>query len=224
MADNKTEPRYNILCFGDSNTFGTNPSGGRWGRYTRWTGRLQQLLGSEYYVIEEGFSGRTTVFDDPLVPNRNGRTALPYALTCHRPLDLVVIMLGTNDLKHHFSALPASIARGAGELAGMVKRFDYGSFKTPQVLLVSPILTGENVEHSAYVDYGPEAFENSKRLAACYEKVAIARGCLFFDAATVAKPSQIDQLHMDAESHEALAQAFVGIIQAYCANMSKNED
>ena len=213
MSAYEKEPRFNILCYGDSNTFGANPSGGRWGRYTRWPGRLQQLLGEEYYVIEEGFSGRTTVFDDPIVPNRNGRTALPYALTCHRPLDLVIIMLGTNDLKHHFSALPASIARGAGELAGMVQRYDYGAMKPPQVLLVSPILVGEDVENSIYVDYGPEAFENSKKLSACYRKVADARGCLYFDAAAVAKPSQIDQLHMDAESHEALAKALADFIR-----------
>lgn len=213
MSAYEMEPRYNILCFGDSNTFGTNPSGGRWGRYTRWTGRLQQLLGEKYYVIEEGFSGRTTVFDDPLVPGRNGRNALPYALTCHRPLDLVMIMLGTNDLKHHFSALPATIARGAGELAGMVQRFDYGPFKAPQVLLISPILVGRDVEHSSYVDYGPEAFENSKKLSTQYEKVAKTRDCLFFDAASVTKASEIDQLHMDADSHEALAQALASFIR-----------
>lgn len=201
-------PRYNILCFGDSNTFGTNPSGGRWGRYTRWPGRLQQLLGEDYYVVEEGFSGRTTVFNDPIVPFRCGRDALPYALTCHRPLDLVIIMLGTNDMKHHFSAQPATIARGAGELVKMVKSFDYGPlFKAPQVLLISPILVGENITESIYVDYGPEAPENSLKMAACYEKVAKAHGCHFLDAAKVAKPSDIDQLHMDAESHEALAQA-----------------
>ncbi len=214
MSAFNQEPRFNILCFGDSNTFGTNPSGGRWSRYTRWTGRLQQLLGEEYYVIEEGFSGRTTVFDDPLVPGRNGRAALPYALTCHRPLDLVIIMLGTNDLKHHFSALPATIARGAGELVNMVQRFDYGPFAAPKVLLVSPILVGTDVEHSIYVDYGPEAFENSKKLSACYQKVAKQRGCLFFDAASVAEPSQIDQLHMDAKSHEALAGALASYIQS----------
>lgn len=209
-----TVPRCNILCYGDSNTFGTNPSGGRWGRYTRWPGRLQQLLGEEYYVIEEGFSGRTTVFDDPLVPGRNGRTALPYALTCHRPLDLVVLMLGTNDLKHLYSALPASIARGAGELVKMIRRFDYGGFDAPQVLLVSPILLGKDVEHSIYVDYGPEAYENSLRMAACYEKVAAAQGCHFLDAAAIAAPSEIDQLHMDAQNHEKLAQAISEAIRA----------
>jgi len=213
MPAYEREPRYNILCYGDSNTFGTNPSGGRWGRYTRWPGRLQQLLGEEYYVIEEGFSGRTTVFDDPLVPGRNGRAALPYALTCHRPLNLVILMLGSNDMKHLYSALPASIARGAGELVKMIQRFDYGPFKAPQVLLVSPILLGEDIENSIYVDYGPEAYETSLKLAACYEKVARQCGCHFFDAAGVAKPSMIDQLHMDADSHEKLAQGLFQFVK-----------
>ena len=209
-----TDPRCNILCFGDSNTFGTNPSCGRWGRYTRWPGRLQQLLGEEYYVIEEGFSGRTTVFNDPLVPGRCGRDALPYALTCHRPLDLVILMLGSNDMKHHYSALPATIARGAGELVKMIQRFDYGpAFKAPQVLLIAPILLGEDIEHSNYVDYGPEAYETSLRLSACYEKIARQTGAHFLDAATVAAPSKIDQLHMDAENHEKLAQAIAAKVR-----------
>ncbi|MFQ7098513.1 MAG: GDSL-type esterase/lipase family protein [Christensenellales bacterium] len=81
----------NILCFGDSNTFGSNPSGGRWDRTKRWPGRLQQLLGEDYYVIEEGCGGRTTSFDDTLELDKNGRRALPVALA-RWPLDLVIIM------------------------------------------------------------------------------------------------------------------------------------
>ena len=81
----------NILCFGDSNTFGSNPEGGRYPREIRWPGRLQILLGSDDYVIEEGMGGRTTVWDDPLEPNRNGLSALPIALLSHKPLDLVIL-------------------------------------------------------------------------------------------------------------------------------------
>ena len=87
----------NILCFGDSNTFGTNPKGGRHAWNTRWPGRLQVLLGPEYYVIEEGMGDRTTVWDDPLEPGRCGIQALPIALQSHKPLDLVILALGTND-------------------------------------------------------------------------------------------------------------------------------
>ena len=85
-----------ILCFGDSNTFGTNPAGGRHPRNVRWTGRLQKLLGEDYYVIEEGMGGRTTVWDDPLEPNRNGLRFLPVALQSHQPLDMVGPVLSSN--------------------------------------------------------------------------------------------------------------------------------
>ena len=112
----------NILCFGDSNTFGTNPCGGRWSRDVRWPGALQQRLGPAYYIIEEGLGGRTTVIEDTLEPDKNGRRHLPVALRSHRPLDLVILMLGTNDMKHRFSLLPADLARGAAEL-GTLERW-----------------------------------------------------------------------------------------------------
>ena len=103
----------NILCFGDSNTFGTNPAGGRWPLEVRWTGVLQQLLGPGYRVIEEGCGGRTTIFEDELERDKNGRAQLRVALRSHRPLDLVILMLGTNDMKHRFGMLPVDVAEPA---------------------------------------------------------------------------------------------------------------
>ena len=102
----------NILCFGDSNTFGTNPKGGRHSWNVRWPGRLQVLLGPDYYVIEEGLGGRTTIWEDPLEPNRCGIKALPIALLSHKPLDMVILSLGTNDCKAFFNASPRVIAAG----------------------------------------------------------------------------------------------------------------
>lgn len=211
---NTAEPKYNILCYGDSNTFGSNPSGGRWGRTVRWPGRLAQLLGEDYYVIEEGFSGRTTVFDDPIVPGRSGRDALVYALTCHRPLDLVILMLGTNDTKHHFGALPVTIAKGVNELVQQILRFPYGPFAAPQVLLVSPIHVGAAVERTIHAEFGPDACEKSMALAPLYAKVAAQNGCAFLDASLFAQPSEIDQVHMDAQGHEALARAIADAVRA----------
>ncbi|MEG1074967.1 MAG: SGNH/GDSL hydrolase family protein [Ruthenibacterium sp.] len=206
----------NILCFGDSNTFGTNPSGGRWKRWERWTGKLQQLLGSEWYVIEEGCGGRTTVWDDCLELHKNGREALPVSLATHKPLDFVIILLGTNDLKSRFNALPADIANGAGQLAQMVKDYDYGpDYRVPQVLLISPIELGADVEHSIYTGFENTAVEKSRQVAAFFENQAKQLGCLFLDAATVAKPSSRDMLHMEAADHAALAQEIAKII---CSN------
>ena len=144
----------NILCFGDSNTFGTNPKGGRHSWNTRWPGRLQVLLGPEYYVIEEGMGGRTTVWDDPLEPGRCGIQALPMALQSHKPLDLVILFLGTNDCKAHFHASPRVITKGMENLCHTVQGFDYGEgYKKPKILVISPIHIGNDMEHCPYVSF-----------------------------------------------------------------------
>ena len=205
----------NILCFGDSNTNGSNPSGGRWGRWERWTGVLQKLLGDDYYVIEEGCGGRTTVMEDWLEPDKNGRAQLPVALRTHRPLDLVVIMLGTNDMKKRFSLLPVDIAYGAAELGKLVESYDCGGawYPVPQVLLVSPIELGEGVENSPFTGFAPEAVEVSRQLAPYFEAQAKAHGWHYFNAASVAKPSKKDMLHMEKEDHQALAEALAAQIR-----------
>lgn len=196
----------NILCFGDSNTFGTNPLGGRWGSDIRWTGRLQTLLQLEWHIIEEGMGGRTTVWNDCLGLFRNGRESLPVALASHKPIDLVILMLGTNDLKSRFNALPADIADGARQLVELIQTYAYGvGYPTPQVLLVSPILLGEDVEHSIFTGFENTAVDKSRQLAGWMERAAQAQGCHFLDAAQYAQPSTHDWLHMDAESHAALA-------------------
>ena len=98
-----------ILCYGDSNTYGYDPSNGfRYPKNVRWTGVLADLLGPEFTVIEEGCNGRTTVFDDPLEGWKNGLDYLKPCLNSHKPIDLVILMLGSNDLKDIFHASAAS--------------------------------------------------------------------------------------------------------------------
>ena len=196
----------NILCFGDSNTFGTAPTGGRWDREHRWTGILQRRLGEGFYVIEEGCGGRTTVWEDPLELDKNGRAQLPVALRSHRPLDLVVLMLGTNDMKRRFNLLPVDIAQGAAELGILAQRYDYGpAYPIPRILLISPILIREGIEGSAYTGFTADAVETSRRLAPLYRAQAEKHGWLYLDAAEVARASERDKLHMEAEDHRALA-------------------
>lgn len=132
-----------ILCFGDSNTWGYNPSNStRWGEGIRWTSRLHGHLNSQCDVpstiIEEGLNGRTTVWDDASKPYRNGSAALPMLLTSHRPLDWVVIMLGTNDLKSLFPADTFWIGEGLKTLIGQVKSADNAGSPIPRILVVSP--------------------------------------------------------------------------------------
>ena len=204
---------YNILCFGDSNTFGSNPAGGRHPRSVRWTGLLQNKLGEDFYVIEEGMGGRTTVWDDPLEPNRCGIMALPIALQSHKPLDLVIISLGTNDCKTHLNASPRVIARGMEALCRMVKSFDYGpGCSTPQLLLISPIHIGEHIERCPFPSFDSTCRPKSMALSPLYNALADQYGALFLDAARIAVPSELDQLHMDAASHKAIAEHLYNII------------
>ncbi len=197
---------FNILCFGDSNTFGTNPAGGRHPRSVRWTGLLQHMLGEDFYVIEEGMGGRTTVWDDPLEPGRSGMMALPIALQSHKPLDLVILSLGTNDCKTHFNASPGVIARGMDSLCRLVRRFDYGpKAEAPQILLVSPIYIGSHIERSSFPSFDHTSRPKSMALAPLYKALASQYNGLFLDASQVAGPSELDQLHMDAAGHLSIA-------------------
>ena len=199
----------NILCFGDSNTNGSNPSGGRWGRHERWTGVLQDILGDEYYVIEEGLGGRVAVMEDFLEPNKNGRTHLPVCLRTHRPLDLVIIMLGTNDMKHRFSLLARDIAQGIADLGKLVERYDYGGpwYPIPKVMLISPIELGDGIENSVFGGFSPDAVAVSKELHLWIEKEARANGWYYLNAADYARPSERDKLHIELDGQNALARA-----------------
>ena len=129
-----------ILCYGDSNTWGYEPATKeRYSRAERWTGILQRELGAGYYVVEEGLNGRTTVWDDPIEGYKNGKEQLIPCLTSHKPIDLVTIMLGTNDLKRRFSLGAYDIAEGAGVLVNIVQKSDCGPQEgAPKVLLMAP--------------------------------------------------------------------------------------
>ncbi|MDD3369780.1 MAG: SGNH/GDSL hydrolase family protein [Lachnospiraceae bacterium] len=206
----------NILCLGDSNTFGSNPLGGRHSRQTRWTGILQETLGRDYYVIEEGMGGRTTVWDDPYEPNRSGKMALPIILQSHKPIDLVILSLGTNDCKAHFHASAKMTAKGAELLCHIIKTYDYGDgMPIPEILLVSPIHIGADLSRNKFDSFDETSVQKSIQLATYYQATAKRLGCLFLDAAEVAVPSDEDQLHMDAMSHRALAMAIADKITVW---------
>jgi lysophospholipase L1-like esterase len=198
----------NILCYGDSNTYGTRPDGkGRWDMDTRWPCVLQKMLGSGYHVIEEGCGYRTTVFEDPIEPYKNGRTYLYPCLYSHRPLDLVILMLGTNDMKTRFSASATDIAQGAKALADIVKNFDYrGDLSVPEVLVVCPPQLGERISDDPLTGaFSPVSYQKSLRLWMEFKKTIPSEYHLI-NAADYAKPSEIDQVHMDAKDHYSLAQ------------------
>ena len=205
-----------ILCYGDSNTYGTRPDGlGRWNETVRWPCLLQKKLGESWHVIEEGCGYRTTVFDDPIEPYKNGRTYLSPCLYSHRPLDLVIIMLGTNDMKARFSATATDIAQGAKVLADLVQNFDYqNGNKTPKVLVACPVTLGEEICKGPFKgSFGPDAYQKSLLLWQEFQEVFSSTEYALCNAGAWASPSELDQIHLDAEGHAFLAQGFYEIIR-----------
>ncbi|MBW7572643.1 SGNH/GDSL hydrolase family protein [Caproiciproducens faecalis] len=197
----------NILCYGDSNTYGMKP--GMTGRYTRdirWTGLLQKLLGDGYYVIEEGLGGRTTVWDDPIEEYKNGKTYLLPCLESHKPLDLAVIMLGTNDLKKRFSLPVCDIASGMENLIRTILKSDSGnSGSAPQVLLAAPVPITDVGIRDWRLMFG-EGMKNSLLLAEEYEQVAKRNHVHFLNPDRSVEVGPEDGIHYTQAGHRKMAE------------------
>jgi len=201
-----------ILCYGDSNTWGYIPgTGNRYPRQVRWTGVLQNLLGEKFHVIEEGLNGRTTVMDDPTRIAKNGQPYLRPCLDSHAPIDLVVLMLGTNDTKHRFGLSPFDISEGVAMLVNIIQQSATGlNNRAPAILLVSPVVLDPAPEKSALFE---GAAQKSRELAGHIENVAKNTRCAFLDASLHARVSPTDGIHLDEEGHQALGHAIAEKIQ-----------
>ncbi len=207
-----------ILCYGDSNTWGYVPLEfdmstmhmERYPRDIRWTGRLQKLLSENYYVIEEGLNGRTTNLNSPLPPDRNGKTYLLPCLYAHSPLDLVILMLGGNDLKSFYYRSAQDITNGLAELVQMIQSTQYGQAlkSPPKILLIGyPELSSEHYgEWMNDKNLFNDGIIRSKQFHTYFSKVAAEYGCHYFNAAPHVKLSEIDGLHLDEEGHRVLAE------------------
>ena len=201
-----------VLCYGDSNTWGHNPATGeRYSREERWPGVLRQELGEGYLVIEEGLNGRTTVWDDPIEGYKNGKEYLIPCLETHKPIDLVVIMLGTNDLKKRFSVSAYDIANGAGVLVDIVQKSATGpGDSTPQVLLSAPPPVTKLTEFAEMFE-GAET--KSEKFSAHYERVAEQYRCAFLDTWEVIVSSDLDGIHFEAGEHQKLGKAVATLVR-----------
>lgn len=200
-----------ILCYGDSNTWGHDPETyDRHPKNVRWPGVLAKLLGEEYNVAECSISGRTTVFDDPFADCRNGRKGLAYALQENMPIDLLIISLGTNDLK--FTTADGS-ARGLSTLlhdviyARLPNRVVQPLAKNARILVIAPIHLAADIDEKRPGVMPVGSYIESTRFAPLYRTVCQQYGVEFLDAAEFAEPSPIDCIHMDADSHKRLAHA-----------------
>jgi len=195
-----------IVCYGDSNTWGHNPlTQDRFPIEQRWTGVLAQELGAGYRIVEEGLGGRTTIWDDSIEEWRNGKTYLLPCLWSHKPIDLVTIMLGTNDLKERFSVSAYDIAAGAGVIVDLTLRSGAGpNGGAPHVLLMAPPAVARLTD---YAEMFEDAQAKSTKFAEHYARVARRYGCHFLDTSKVIVSSDLDGIHFEADQHRKLGQA-----------------
>lgn len=201
-----------ILCFGDSNTYGLIPgSKGRYSSEERWTGILAEKVREYgYRIAEEGLCGRTTVFDDPFRQGRRGTELLPIIMETHTPIDIAVVMLGTNDCKSYIDASAEVIGLGAKKVIQQIKKFD----SNIKILLISPIHLGEDVYDGYDLEFNPKSVSVSKKLGDVYEKIAEEENISFLRAADYAEASWVDREHLDESGHEKLAKAIFDRLEA----------
>lgn len=227
-----------VLCFGDSNTYGwipveTSIPTTRYGQDVRWTGVMQNTLGSKYKIIEEGLNGRTAGMNefanglDATIAkdlNLNGREHLLPILKSQMPIDVVVIMLGTNDTKYYFEQTPEQIAQSVKNLIMLVqksninKNEEWLSYKAPKVLVVAPVPVQKGVA-TGLNELFVGADKVSKKLAPLYAEVAKETGAEFFDAGSIINVADgIDGIHLTAESHNKLGKALAKKIKTMTEN------
>ena len=210
--------RKHIVCLGDSNTHGycadpddcADAALARFNEDERWTCLLQEALGEDYKVFEEGLSGRTTVFQDPLY---EGLDALHYLYPClktHEPVSMLIIMLGTNDTKERLGANAYAIGLGMRRLIQKAQTVDcWGPDGRPNILLIAPPAIGEGVRNSyAAEEMGAGAVEKSRQVPAEYRTVCENEGVHFLDANELGDLfNKVDYMHLTRASHARLAEA-----------------
>jgi lysophospholipase L1-like esterase len=204
-----------ILCYGDSLTWGYDAEvTGRHALQDRWPSALQAELGASVHVVADGLNGRTTAYDDYLAgEDRNGARTLPVSLGTHAPLDLVIIMLGTNDLKPviHGSAIAAKA--GMARLAQIVRSHPFQpEAPAPRLLIVSPPHI-RATDNQVFAEFFAGGIEESRLLAGYYKALSEEIGCAFFDAATVAETTPVDGIHLDAANTRAIGIALAPVVR-----------
>ncbi len=212
--------KKHIVCFGDSNTHGycADPAdcadgGDRFNEQERWTCLLQKQLGDEYLILEEGLSGRTSVFPDPLHESMAGIDVIYSCLMSHEPVDLLILMLGTNDTKERLGANAACIGIGLERLVMKAKTVPAWRGGKPNILIVSPPHIGEGLYlRPEGIPMGLGCPEKSRQLAPYFQQTARNQGCAFLDAEGIAEFNTLDCMHLSRRGHAQLAACLTGLV------------
>ena len=203
--------KTSVVCFGDSNTYGYDPeTGGRYNEETRWPKVLGKLLGDDYEIFEEGQNGRTIANDDPWEGGtKRGMDYVLPMLETKRP-DILIIMLGSNDLKMKFHLPAADIAGSLQNMLMKIKAYCEKFISCPQmkILVVSPPALSEPFEESRFATFfdADNSVKRSKELAIWYKLVAEQYGCYFLNATEAVSAGSVDHLHLDPSGHLKLAE------------------
>lgn len=205
-----------VLCYGDSNTYGQKPDKqGRFAAHERWTGVLQNILGDDYYIIEEGLSSRTTDLDYSAKAGRNGRTYFEPCLQSHDPLHVVLIMLGTNDVKIEFNRPARDIAHALrGYITDVKSHALAATERSIRIVLISPAPIRSNEPHFAEFytgKYDEHSAEKSVELASEIAQVALEEQVEFVDAGQFVQVGD-DGIHLSLEAHAKLGSALADVI------------
>lgn len=206
-----------ILVYGDSNSWGYVPSlGTRYSREIRWPGVASSILGGDYEIIENAISGRTTIYEDPGTPKRNGYDGLGYALAESYPLDLVILFLGTNDLKFTDSE---GYRRGITSLIHLIMnaqnelKLEHPIFSdSEKILVVGPPFINSKISSCRPNHSLSNAAAESQKLSRIAKEVADAEGTEYVDVSALVYPGVPDCLHLDPESHSIIGQALAAKI------------
>lgn len=204
-----------VLCYGDSLTWGYEAvSGGRHAPGDRWPISLQTALGNSFEVITEGLNGRTTAYDDHLADcDRNGARVLPTVLHSHAPVDLVILMLGSNDMKPFIAGSAIAAVQGMRRLVDLVQSHTWPfEMADPQILIIAPPPLCETQDQSFAASFAGGVTQSSM-LAPLYEELADETGCGFFDAGSVVKATPVDGIHLDAENTKQLGIALAPTVR-----------
>ncbi len=209
-----------IVCFGDSNTHGYNSATmGRFTEKERWPCLLADLLGPAYLVREEGLSGRTTSFEDPLFEGLSGFAAIHPCLMTHEPVDLLIIMLGTNDVKQRFAATPANIAKGLERLVTKAIHTTEAWRGKANILVIAPPPIEEGYKGTQIQgEMGIDCVEKSQAIIPLFREVAERLGCHFLEAASIPGMGMYpyDYMHLSLDSHRLLAERLAELIPGIC--------
>jgi lysophospholipase L1-like esterase len=202
-----------VLCYGDSITWGYNPANpNRMTINERWSGVLGNGLDNDFNVIEEGLNGRTTVWDDPF--NHGFKNGLKYLIPCldsHRPVDLCILLLGTNDMKKRFSLSAMEIYKGIATLLEVIKKSETGPNGTaPKILLLAPPYLNKSTRFS---EEFRDSYNISRKLPSYYAQIAMDYSCEFLDTSKIIIASEIDGVHPEVNEHLKLGKAVLEIVK-----------